>query len=44
MHIIIIGSGVAGVSFAEKFRSYSKLMEHQMDAARVWREGQSAWV
>ena len=24
MHIIIIGSGVAGVSFAEKFRSYSK--------------------
>jgi NAD(P)H-nitrite reductase large subunit len=24
MHIVIIGSGVAGVSFAEKFRSYSK--------------------
>ena len=23
MHIIIIGSGVAGVSFAEKYRSYS---------------------
>jgi NAD(P)H-nitrite reductase large subunit len=24
MHIIIIGSGIAGVSFAEKYRSYSK--------------------
>src|SRR5512137_1170971 len=23
MHVIIIGSGIAGVSFAEKFRSYS---------------------